>query len=87
MFFVKLGSMELHLSPEKEALLQQIANRTGRPKSDLLEEAVDRFLDYDTWFIREVEKGLAEANRGELIDHEEVIARIEKRIQAKQVKS
>jgi predicted transcriptional regulator len=30
---------------------------------------------------------LAEANRGELIDHEEVVARIEKRIQAKQTKS
>jgi predicted transcriptional regulator len=43
----------------------------------LLEEAVDRFLDYDTWFIREVEKGLAEANRGELIDHEEVGARVD----------
>ena len=79
--------MELRLSPEKEALLQQLAARTGKPPADLLEEAVDRLLDYDAWFIREGEKGLAQANRGELIDHDEVIARIEKRIQAKQTKS
>ncbi len=58
-------------------MLQQIANRTGRSMTELLEEAVDRFLEYNTWFIGEVEKGLAEANRGELIDHEEVVARIE----------
>jgi predicted transcriptional regulator len=75
--------MELRLTPEKEALLQQLATRTGRPTSDLLEEAIDRFLDYDAWFIREVEKGLAQADHGELIDHEEVVARIEKHIQTR----
>jgi len=61
--------------------LQQLATRTGRPAADLLEEAVDRFLDYDAWFIREVEKGQAQARSGELIDHDVVVARIEQRIQ------
>ncbi len=79
--------MELHLTPEKEALLQQLASRTGRPAADLLEEAVDRFLDYDAWFIREVEKGQVQARSGELIDHDVVVARIEQRIQAKQTRS
>ena len=40
-------------------------------------------LDYDSWFIREVEKGLAQADRSELIDHEEVVKRIEKRLKEK----
>jgi predicted transcriptional regulator len=30
------------------------------------------FVDYDEWFIREVEKGLAAADSGEFIDHEEI---------------
>ena len=41
-------------------------------------------LDYDSWFIQEVEKGQVQADRGELIDHEEVVKRIEKRLQDKQ---
>jgi len=73
--------MELHLTPEKEALLQQLATRTGRPAADLLEEAVGRFLDYDAWFIREVEKGQVQARSGELIEHDVIVTRIEQRIQ------
>jgi predicted transcriptional regulator len=34
-------------------------------------------VDYDEWFLREVEKGLAAADRGELLTHEEVGARLE----------
>jgi len=41
-------------------------------------------LDYDSRFIQEVEKGQAQADREELIDHEEVVKRIEKRLQDKQ---
>ena len=72
--------MEVNFSPEKEALLHQLAARTGKDTAALVQEAVDRLLDYDEWFIQEVEKGLAQANRGELIDHEEVVNRIEKRL-------
>jgi predicted transcriptional regulator len=36
------------------------------------------------WFIREVEKGLASADRGELLTHEDVGARLEKLIAEKQ---
>lgn len=75
--------MEVHLSPEKEALLHQLAVRTGRNTAQLVQEAVERLLDYDAWFIQEVEKGLAQAARGELIDHDEVVKRIEKRLQKK----
>lgn len=75
--------MEVTLSPEKEALLHQLAVRTGKDTSALVVEAVDRLLDYDKWFIQEVEKGLAQAARGELIDHDEVVKRIETRLQNK----
>jgi predicted transcriptional regulator len=53
----------------------------------VIEEAVDRLLDHDEWFRREVEKGQAQAARGELIDHDEVVRRIEKHIQEKQSRS
>jgi len=46
----------------------------------LAREAIERFVDYDEWFIREVEKGLASAGHGELLSHVEVGARLEKRL-------
>jgi len=73
--------MEVQLSPEKEAQLQDVATRTGRPAAQLIEEAVDRMLEYDARFVEEVEVGRAAARRGELIDHEEVVARIERMFQ------
>ena len=79
--------MEIQLSPEKEAQLQQLAARTGRDTAQLVQEAVDRLLDYETWFIQEVEKGLAAAERGDLLEHEEVVERIEKYLQEKNSKS
>ena len=64
--------MEVKLSPELEARLRRKAAEQGRDSQSLVQEAVERFVSYDEWFIREVEKGLAAADRGELVDHEEV---------------
>jgi predicted transcriptional regulator len=69
--------MEVQFSPEKEARLQDFATRTGRDASQLVVEAVDRLLEYDARFIEAVGVGRAAARRGELLDHDEVVARIE----------
>lgn len=79
--------MEIHLTPEKEALLRQVAARTGQDAAEVIQEAVDRLLDHDRWFIQEVEKGQAQAAKGDLIEHDEVVARIEKRLREKQHRS
>jgi predicted transcriptional regulator len=42
-------------------------------------EAVERMVNYDDWFIGEVEKGIAAADRGEFIEHSEVGKRINQR--------
>lgn len=69
--------MELHLSAEKEARLQAVAARTGKNAAQVIEEAVDRMLEYDTRFIESVEEGRAAARRGDLLEHDEVVERIE----------
>jgi len=76
--------MEIHLTPEKEARLRQVAARNGQDTVQVIQEAVDRLLDHDTWFVQEVEKGQSQAAKGDLIEHDEVVARIEKRLQEKQ---
>jgi predicted transcriptional regulator len=69
--------MDVQLSPDKEARLQDVASRTGRDAAQLVAEAVDRMLEYDARFVEAVEEGRAAARRGELLEHDEVVSRIE----------
>lgn len=69
--------MEVYLTPEKESRLQQLATRTGRDAAQVVEEAVDRLLDYDARFSAAVEQGRASAQRGDLIEHDHLVERIE----------
>jgi predicted transcriptional regulator len=64
--------MEVQLTPDLQAKLTRLAAESGRDTQALVQEAVERFVDYDEWFLRAVDKGLAAAERDELVDHEEV---------------
>ena len=76
--------MDVSLDPSVQAKLVRLAAERGRDAEALAREAIERFVDYDEWFIREVEKGLAEVDRGEVLTHEQVGARLEKLLTAKQ---
>ena len=71
--------MEVHLSPDLEARLSQMGAESGRPTEALVEEALERFVDYDAWFRREVQKGLEAADRGEFVEDEEIRRVIDRR--------
>ena len=75
--------MEVILSPDLQAKLARIARERGTDAQALAREAIERLVDYDDWFVREVEKGLAQIERGEILSHEEVGARLEKRLTEK----
>lgn len=75
--------MEVRLNRDIQIKLSRIAAARGSNAEMVAREAIERFVDYDDWFIAEVEKGLAAADRGELLTHEEVGARIEKRLTKK----
>ena len=76
--------MEVKFSPELQAKLESIAAQQGRDSASLVHEAVERLVGYDEWFMRQVEKGLAQIERGETLPHEEVTARMQKLIAEKQ---
>jgi predicted transcriptional regulator len=79
--------MEVKLSPELQAKLDTIAAQQGRDSASLVREAVERLVGYDEWFIHQVVEGLAQIGRGELLEHDEVAARMEKLITKKQRRS
>ena len=64
--------MEVHLSPDVQAKLNRLAAQQGRDTESLVHEAIERLVDYDEWFVGEVKKGLAAADRREFIEHEDI---------------
>ena len=71
--------MEVRLNPDLQAKLAQLASQQGRDTEELVVDAVERMVNYDQWFMREVEKGISAADRGELVDHEDVQKLIDRR--------
>jgi predicted transcriptional regulator len=76
--------MEVKLTPELQAKLEDVAAQQGRDTQSLVREAVERLVDYDAWFVREVDKGLAQIERGEVLEHDEVGARLQRLLSEKQ---
>ena len=78
----KTGNMEVQFTPEQQAKLSRMAAAQGRAAETLVQEAVERLLNYDDWFLREVEKGLAAADRGEFVEHDDIRKMIDSRYPA-----
>ena len=71
--------MEVSLTPDLQKKLTRLAAEQGRASEALVVEAIERLVNYDEWFLREVEKCIAAADHGELTDHEEVRKLIQQR--------
>lgn len=76
--------MNVSLDPAMHAKLLRLAAERGRDAEVLAREAIERFVNYDEWFINEVGKGLAQIDRGEVLTHEQVGLRLEKLLAEKQ---
>jgi predicted transcriptional regulator len=75
--------MNVDFTPEQEAQLSQIAARAGMDTEHLVKDAVLRLLEENAKLRLSVRRAIEEADRGELIDHQEVVAHIEQRFQSR----
>jgi predicted transcriptional regulator len=74
-----LVGMDVPLNPDLQAKLRRLAEEQGRASAALIVEDVERLVNYDEWFLREVDKGLAAADNGQLVDHSAVKKMIDER--------
>lgn len=70
--------MEVHLTPEQEARLTELAARNGRSVDAIVHEAILRYVEDEAHFIEAVRQGLASLDRGESLSHEDVGRRIDR---------
>ena len=77
-----LGSMEVHFTPEQEAQLAKVAATTGIDPEALVKDAALRLVEDDARFRAAVREGIEQAERGELIEEEEMDARFEEMLRS-----
>ncbi len=68
--------MEVHFAPDVEARLNKLAALNGKDPEQLVKDTVDRMLENQARFIAGVQKGIEQADRGELVEHQEVLNRV-----------
>ena len=77
-----LKVMEVHFTPEQEAQLSQIATHAGTDAERLVKDAALRLLQEEARFRAAVREGIAQADRGEFIEEEEMDARLEQMLRS-----
>ena len=73
--------MEVDFTPEVQAKLTLLATQRGRNPVDHVQDVPTRYLQVETRFLEAVENGIAASGRGELIEEEEMDARVAQMIE------
>jgi predicted transcriptional regulator len=55
-----------------KADLDALARSTGRNRNELVNEALDRFIDQQRWQIARIEEGIRQADAGNFVPDEEM---------------
>jgi RHH-type rel operon transcriptional repressor/antitoxin RelB len=67
-----MTTLSIRLDDETCSRLEALAESTERSKTHLLKRALLQYLEANEWQVAEIQRGVAEADAGELIDHEDV---------------
>jgi predicted transcriptional regulator len=65
-------AISFRIRAEKIDALERLAKATDRPRSWHIEQALDSYLDIQTWQIAQIEKSMTEMDAGQGIAHEEI---------------
>ena len=74
--------MEVHFTPEQEAQLAKIAVTAGTEPEALVRKAALRLVEDDARFRAAVREGIAQADRGEFIEEDEMDARFQEMLRS-----
>jgi predicted transcriptional regulator len=50
-----------------------VARAMSRSRAWVINQAIERYIDYEEWFIAEVKEALKEVRAGEVVEHEAVM--------------
>ncbi len=65
-------AISFRIPAEKINALERLAGATDRPRSWHIEQALDSYLEMQSWQIAQIEKSISEMDAGQGIAHEEI---------------
>ena len=71
---MKTQPLSIRLEPDLNAQVTAIAEALDRPKSWIVEQALKDYVAVQQWQLAAIDEGIAAANAGDLVDHEDVVA-------------
>jgi len=79
-----MTSISITIKDSIAAKLERLAEAMDRSRSWIANEAIEQYLSHQDWMDRKTEEAIADIDSGgELVAHEEVVARAEKRAKAR----
>jgi len=70
----KTAPVSVRLDPALNDRVASVATALDRPKSWVIEQAVQEFVAIQEWQLAAIDEGIRSADAGQLIAHEDVIA-------------
>jgi predicted transcriptional regulator len=67
------ANFSIRLPQETKDKIDTLARAMGRPRNYLIAEAIERYIQEESWQIAEIQAGIAEDDAGLGIPHEEVM--------------
>lgn len=52
--------------------LQELADATGRTKAFLAQDAIERYLELESWQIKAIQEGIKEVDEGKVVSYETI---------------
>jgi predicted transcriptional regulator len=80
---MKTITIGARISEQLDRDLRTLAVATGRSKSWLVAEALKSYVETEKEFIAAVEEGIKAAEEGRVVDHETVVAELDRRYRGK----
>ena len=66
-------NISVRMPQESIERIDKLAKALGRSRAWVLNQATEHYLDYEEWFVREVQAGLEEAREGQFQEHEALV--------------
>ncbi|HZS86311.1 MAG TPA: ribbon-helix-helix protein, CopG family [Chloroflexota bacterium] len=67
------ANFSIRLSEETKERIDSLARAIGRPRNYVIAEAIERYLEEESWQIAEIQAGVEEDNADAGIPHDEVM--------------
>ena len=67
------ANFSIRLPQETKDKLDNLARAMGRPRNYLIAEAIERYIQEESWQIAEIQAGIAEDDAGLSVPHAEVM--------------